>query len=461
MAAAEREPAPAPAQLPVVGPGTTFRTINDKISSIVLGGTPLGWWIGFALAFALTMLLFFAITYLLVVGIGVWGVDIPVAWGFAIVNFVWWIGIGHAGTLISAVLLILRQQWRTSINRFAEAMTLFAVANAGLFPLLHLGRPYYFFWLIPYPTHMGVWPQFRSALVWDFFAVSTYLTVSAIFWYVGLVPDLATIRDRARNRFVKIVYGLFALGWRGSARHWYRYRSVYFLLGALATPLVASVHSVVSFDFAIAIVPGWHSTIFPPYFVAGAIYSGFSMVLTIALPLRKFYGLQAFVTERHIDNMAKVMLASGLLVAYGYVMESFIGWYSGNQFEQYQVVNRALGDYGWIFWVLMALNVVIPQLLWLRRVRLNNLALFAVATCINVGMWVERFVIVIVPLYQDYLPSSWGFYLPSVWDVATLVGTLGLFVALIFLFIRLLPMISQSEMRELVTRTEGAEARAS
>jgi molybdopterin-containing oxidoreductase family membrane subunit len=458
--AAERQPA-APAQIPVVEPGTTFRTINDKISSIVLGGTPLGWWIGFAVAFMLVMLLLFSISYLLVAGIGVWGVDIPVAWGFAIVNFVWWIGIGHAGTLISAVLLILRQQWRTSINRFAEAMTLFAVANAGLFPLLHLGRPYYFFWLMPYPTHMGVWPQFRSALVWDFFAVSTYLTVSLIFWYVGLVPDLAAIRDRARNRFVKIVYGLFALGWRGSARHWYRYRSLYFLLGALATPLVASVHSVVSFDFAIAIVPGWHSTIFPPYFVAGAIYSGFAMVLTIAIPLRKAYGLQAFITERHFDNIAKVMLASGLLVAYGYLMESFIAWYSGNEFELYQVVNRALGDYGWIFWALMLLNVVIPQLLWLRRVRLNNLALFAVATSVNVGMWVERFVIVIVPLSQDYLPSSWGFYLPTIWDIATLAGTLGLFVALIFLFIRLLPMISQSEMRELVTRTEGAEARTS
>ena len=310
---------------PVIAPGYTFATITDKISSIVLSQrTPRGWFLGFAISFSLVMLLMYAIGYLLLVGVGIWGINIPVAWGFAIVNFVWWIGIGHAGTLISAILLLLNQKWRTSINRFAEAMTLFAVACAGLFPLLHLGRPWLFYWLFPYPNVMNVQPQFRSPLVWDVFAVSTYFTVSLLFWFIGLVPDLATLRDRATSLWGKIIYGMLAMGWRNSARHWHRYEIAYLLLAGLATPLVVSVHTVVSFDFTIAILPGWHSTIFPPYFVAGAIYSGFAMVLTLAIPLRKFYHLEDFITARHLDNMGKIMLATGLIVAYGYVMELFM-----------------------------------------------------------------------------------------------------------------------------------------
>lgn len=449
-----------PSRGPVLAPGYTFGSITDKISSIVLRGTPRGWYVGFAISFALVMVLFFAVTYLLIKGIGIWGVNIPVAWGFAIVNFVWWIGIGHAGTLISAILLLLRQQWRTSINRFAEAMTLFAVACAALFPVLHLGRPWFAFWLIPYPSVTGLWPQFRSPLIWDFFAVSTYGIVSLIFWYIGLVPDLATLRDRATRPIAQIFYGLLSLGWRGDARHWIRYERLYFLLAALATPLVVSVHSVVSMDFAVAIVPGWHSTIFPPYFVAGALYSGFAMVLTIAIPLVKFYHLEDFVTPRHLDNMAKIMLASGLVVAYGYVMENFMAWYSGSAFEAFTVQDRLSGTYAPWYWVLIAFNVLIPQLLWFRRVRANALFLFLLSLIINVGMWIERFIIVVQSLSRDFMPSAWGLYSPTVWDIATFAGTIGLFFALMFLFIRFLPMISISEMRELLVETQEQKKNA-
>ncbi len=449
------EPAPESAsRAPVLAPGYTFGSVTDKISSIVLGRTPRGWMVGFFIGFVFVMILLAAVSYLFWMGVGIWGIDIPIAWGFAIVNFVWWIGIGHAGTLISAILLLLRQQWRTSINRFAEAMTIFAVACAGLFPILHLGRPWFFYWLIPYPTIMGVWPQFRSPLIWDFFAVSTYGTISLLFWYVGLLPDLGTMRDRAKRRFAKIAYGLLSLGWRGDAQHWARYQKAYFLLAALATPLVVSVHSVVSMDFAVAIVPGWHSTIFPPYFVAGAIYSGFAMVLTIAIPLRRFYNLGGFVTERHIDNMAKVMLATGLVVAYSYVVEAFMAWYSTSPFEQSQYLYRAFGTYFPWYWVLVAFNVVIPQLLWIPRVRTNTVFLFFIALAINIGMWIERFVIIVVSLSRDFMPSAWGLYTPTIWDIATLLGTVGLFVALMFLFIRLLPMISMSELRDLIVKTE-------
>jgi len=400
------------------------------------------------------MLLFYAIGYLLIRGVGVWGINIPVGWGFAIVNFVWWIGIGHAGTLISAILLLLNQKWRTSINRFAEAMTLFAVACAGLFPLLHLGRPWFFYWLFPYPSTMGVWPQFRSPLVWDVFAVSTYFTVSLLFWFVGLIPDLATLRDRAKTRASRILYGMLAMGWRGSAMHWHRYEVAYLLLAGLATPLVVSVHTVVSFDFAVGIVPGWHSTIFPPYFVAGAIYSGFAMVLTLAIPLRAAYHLEDFITMRHLENMAKVMLATGLIVAYGYIMELFMAWYSGNTYESFTAWNRIVGPYGPAYWALILCNIVAPQSLWIGRVRTNVAALFVLALVVNVGMWLERFVIVITSLHRDFLPSSWGMYSPTVWDWAVFAGTIGLFVALLYLFIRFLPMISIFEMRELVSETE-------
>jgi Ni/Fe-hydrogenase subunit HybB-like protein len=445
---------------PFLAPGHTYASVTDKISAIVLGRrTPRGWLIGFGLSFALMMLLLYAIAYLFAAGVGIWGINIPVAWGFAIINFVWWIGIGHAGTLISAILLLMRQEWRTSINRFAEAMTLFAVACAGIFPLIHLGRPWFFYWLFPYPNTMGVWPQFRSPLVWDVFAVSTYGLVSFMFWYIGLIPDLATLRDRARSHLTRIAYGILAMGWRGSAVHWRRYEVAYWLLAGLATPLVISVHTVVSWDFAIAIVPGWHSTIFPPYFVAGAIFSGFAMVMTLAIPIRVFYGLEDFITMRHLQAMAKVLLATGLIVAYGYMMEGFMAWYSGNIFEQYMQLNRLFGPYAPLYWSLMLCNVVVPQALWFERIRANVPALFVIALVVNIGMWLERFVIVVTSLHRDYLPSAWEMYYPTVWDWATYVGTLGLFVTLLFLFIRVLPMISIFEMRELVSETATPEER--
>ena len=437
--------------LPILEPGHTFASITDKISSIVLTGrTPLFWYISFAIGFILVLVLLFCITAVVSVGIGLFGVMIPVAWGWAIVNFVWWIGIGHAGTLISAILLLLRQKWRQSINRFAEAMTLFAVACAGIFPLIHLGRPWFAYWLFPYPNTMGVQPQFRSPLVWDVFAVSTYFTVSLLFWFLGLIPDLATLRDRATRRVPRFIYGMLAMGWRGSAIHWHRYEIAYLLLAGLATPLVVSVHTVVSFDFAVAIVPGWHSTIFPPYFVAGAIYSGFAMVLTIAIPLRKLYGLEDFITLRHLKNMAIVMLATGMIVAYGYLMETFMAWYSGDIFEKYMMMNRMFGPYGWMYWILILFNILIPQALWIRRLQTNPWVLFFIAIAVNIGMWLERYVIVVVSLHRDFMPSAWGMYSGTVFDYGVFVGTIGLFVALLFLFIRLLPMISIFEMRELV-----------
>jgi molybdopterin-containing oxidoreductase family membrane subunit len=440
-------------------PGYTYASVTQKISSIVLTRrTPRGWFIGFGIAFALVLLLMYAIAVLFTVGVGIWGINVPVAWGFAITNFVWWIGIGHAGTLISAILLLLRQEWRTSINRFAEAMTLFAVACAALFPLLHLGRPQVFYWLFPYPDTMRLWPQFRSPLVWDVFAVSTYFTVSLMFWYVGLIPDLATLRDRARGTLARKLYGFLAMGWRGAATHWHRYEMAYLLLAGLATPLVVSVHTVVSFDFTIGIIPGWHSTIFPPYFVAGAIFSGFAMVMTIAIPLRTAYGLQDFITMRHLENMAKVMLATGLIVAYGYANELFLSWYSGNMYEQYMTLNRMFGPYWWSFWLLVLCNIGAPQLLWSTRVRRNVPALFVISLVVNLGMWAERFVIVVTSLHRDFLPSSWGMFYPTFYDWATLIGSIGLFVALMFLFIRFLPVISIAEMRGLVAEQEDSGA---
>ncbi len=440
---------------PFLEPGQTFGSVTDKISSIVLGrGTTKGWIIGFAIGFCLLMVFNVAVAYLLFKGVGIWGINIPIGWGFAIINFVWWIGIGHAGTLISAILLLLHQKWRTSINRFAEAMTLFAVACAGTFPLLHMGRPWLAFWLMPYPNPMWMWPQFRSPLVWDVFAVSTYLTVSLLFWFVGLIPDLATLRDRAKNRAAQVIYGMFAMGWRGSAVHWSRYETASILLAGLATPLVISVHTVVSFDFAVAQVPGWHATIFPPYFVAGAIYAGFAMVMTLSIPIRKYYHLEEFITIRHLDNMAKVMLASGLVVAYGYMMETFMAFYGGNQFERAMVLNRMTGPYKIVYWSLILCNIVIPQFLWSSKVRSRVPALFAVALVVNVGMWLERFVIVVISLHRDFMPSSWGMYYPTRWDWATFIGTMGLFLTLFYLFIRFLPMISISEMRTLVKETQ-------
>ncbi len=442
-------------QPPVIAPGHTFGSVTDHISAIVLQRpVTRGWLAATALAFAVAMMLLYALGYLVVTGIGIWGENQPIGWAFDITNFVWWIGIGHAGTLISAILLLLRQKWRTSINRFAEAMTLFAVACAGVFPLVHVGRPWLAYWLFPLPNTMGVWPQFRSPLMWDVFAVSTYATVSLMFWFVGLIPDLATLRDRATNRYARIFYGMLAMGWRGSARHWHRYETAYLLLAGLATPLVVSVHTVVSYDFAVSIIPGWHTTIFPPYFVAGAIYSGFAMVMTLAIPIRFFYGLEDFITLRHLQNMAKVMLATGLIVAYGYMMETFMAWYSGNPYEQFSILNRMTGPYWPAYWTLIACNVVIPQLLWSSRVRSSVPVLFVLALVVNVGMWLERFIIVVTSLHRDYLPSSWGMFTPTRWDWATYVGTLGLFVALLFLFIRFLPVISIFEMRTILPEAE-------
>src|SRR5665213_1548290 len=440
---------------PILGPGHDFASVTDKISAIVLTKrTPLWWIVGFLITFALTSMLMVAVTVVLVYGVGVWGITIPIGWGFAIVNFVWWIGIGHAGTLISAILLLLRQQWRTSINRFAEAMTIFAVVCAGLFPLLHMGRPWLGYWLFPYPDTMKLWPNFRSPLVWNAFAVSTYATVSLLFWFIGLIPDFATLRDRAKNRPAKIIYGLLSMGWRGSAVHWERHETASLLLAGLATPLVLSVHTIVSFDFAFGIVPGWHATIFPPYFVAGAIYAGFAMVLSLAIPIRRLFHLEDFITMRHLDNMGKVLLATGLIVGYGYMMEAFMAYYSGNVYERFMILNRMTGTYSPIYWTLIACNIVTPQFLWFRKVRAKIGALFAIAMVVNLGMWLERFVIVITSLHRDFLPSSWGTYIPTRWDFATFFGTVGLFLFLFFLFIRYLPLISIFEMRTLVASEE-------
>jgi molybdopterin-containing oxidoreductase family membrane subunit len=435
----------------VIAPGHTFGSITDKITAIVLTHkTPLWWYAGFAVVSTFSAILFIALAYLVVEGIGIWGNNQPVGWAFDITNFVWWIGIGHAGTLISAILLLLKQTWRTSINRFAEAMTLFAVACAGIFPLMHTGRPWLAYWMVPYPNTMNVWPQFKSPLVWDVFAVSTYGLVSLLFWFVGMIPDLATLRDRSQSRTGRMIYGILAMGWRGSAHHWHRYEIAYLLLAGLATPLVVSVHSVVSFDFAVGVLPGWHTTIFPPYFVAGAVFSGFAMVLTLVIPIRALYGLEDFITMRHLQNMAKVMLVTGLIVAYGYGTEAFIAWYGQNQYETFMLWNRITGPYWWAYSLLILCNVITPQALWFKRVRTNVPLLFALSIVINIGMWLERFVIVVTSLHRDFLPSSWGRFAPTIWDVATYAGSIGLFLTLLFLFLRFLPMISIFEMRTLL-----------
>jgi molybdopterin-containing oxidoreductase family membrane subunit len=455
---AELKDPPVSPDSAVLRRGWGYASVSDKISDLVLT-RPVTWpWLTLFLAsFAGVLLFIGAVSWLFAVGVGIWGVNIPVAWGFAIGNFVWWIGIGHAGTFISAVLLLLRQRWRTSINRFAEAMTLFAAGIAGLFPILHLGRPWFFYWLVPYPDVMNVWPQWRSPLVWDFFAISTYLLVSLLFWYVGLIPDLATLRDRAGvapvQRGKQIVYGLFALGWRGEARHWARYEMAYLLLAGLATPLVVSVHTIVSLDFAVGNTPGYHSTVFPPYFVAGALFSGFAMVLSLAIPLRHFFGLEDFITARHLANAAKVLLACCLVVSYGYLAEIFTAFYSGDTFERYMTINRWTGPYAPVYWAMIVCNVVLPQLLWWRRARHSVLLLFVLSLAVNLGMWMERFLIVVSSLHRDFMPSSWGMFYPSVWDWITLFGSIALFVWLFLLFVRVLPVISIAEMRELVRET--------
>ncbi len=431
--------------------------IAQRVSSVPLRPRlPRGFWLAFGVCFLLALVFLATIAWLLTQGVGTAGLNIPVAWGFMITNTVWWIGIGHAGTLISAVLLLLRQDWRASINRFAEAMTLLAAAMASLFPILHLGRPQYVYWLLPLPvTHMP-WPQWRSPLVWDFFAIGTYIIVSLMFWYMGLLPDLAVLRDRAKSRLAQVGYGLLALGWRGSARHWARFETSYMLMAALATPLVVSVHSVVALDFTSAITPGYHSTIFPPYFVAGALYSGLAMVVTLAVPLRELFGFRDLVTTTHLDNAGKLMLASGLLVAYGYLSEAFFAWHSGDPFERYMMWNRAFGDYAWTFWATLACNVGGLQLLCFRRVRTTPWVLFGLALVINVGMWLERYVIVVTSLTRDFLPSSWRNIVHTWVDFGLLFGSLGLFFTLFFLFVRVLPALNIFEIEELRHKLKGS-----
>lgn len=424
--------------------------ITDMLTGLVVR-PPIkrGWLLAAFFFFFLFLIFTLAISYLLYQGVGILGINIPVAWGFLITNFVWWIGIGHAGTFISAILLLLHQEWRTSINRFAESMTLFALACAGLMPLLHLGRPWYFYWLLPYPDTLDLWPQFRSPLVWDIFAVSTYLTVSIVFWYIGLIPDLAAMRDVAPKLWQRKIYGVLALGWRGCAQHWDRYQTAYLLLAGLSTPLVISVHSVVSLDFTVAIIPGWHSTIFPPFFVAGAIFSGFAMVLTLAIPLRRFYKLEAFITLHHLENCAKLLLTTGIIVAYSYLMENFMAWYSDNLFESFLIKDRAFGYYRIAYWLSLFCNIVVVQLLWFKSIRRNVVALFIISLLVNVGMWYERYVIVVSSLARDFMPSAWHVFIPTIWDFALLFGSLGLFFLLFLLFVRTLPVIAISELSKL------------
>jgi Ni/Fe-hydrogenase subunit HybB-like protein len=442
-------------EIPLLQPGHSYGSVTDKISQVVLNlRTPLGWFIGFGLGGILFTIFLITVGYLFAYGVGVWGVNVPVAWGFAIIMLVWWIGIGHAGTLISAILLLFRQTWRTSINRFAEAMTLFAVACAGLFPILHLGRPWIFYWIMPYPNTFNLWPQFRSPLAWDVFAITAYATTSALFWFVGLIPDLAAMRDKTTFKPLKYFYGMLAMGWRGSARHWHHYNSIYLLLAAIATPLVVSVHTVISFDFATSIIPGWHTTIFPPYFVAGAVFSGFAMVISLTIPLRKIFKLEDFITLRHFDLMAKVMLTTGLVVVYGYMLEVFTGWYSGNEVEIFMLKNRVLGPYGPAVYLLIFCNAIAIQLLWFKKIRTNLVLLFIISIIVNTGMWLERFMIIVISLSRDFLPSSWGIFIPTQWDWGVMFGSLGLFLVLLFLFVRTLPMISIFEVRELLAETK-------
>ena len=441
----------------VIGLDQSYGGIDDVIDRPIESNplrTPLWWWIGISISGALLTLYIVTVIVLITTGVGIFGNNQPVAWAFPIINFVWWIGIGHAGTLISAALLLFRQPWRTSINRAAEAMTIFAVVCAGLYPILHLGRQWVFYWLLPYPNTFGLWPQFRSPLDWDLFAISTYASVSVLFWYIGLVPDFATLRDRARNTFMRWFYAILSLGWNGSAKAWQRYQRAYLILAALSFPLVLSVHSTIGMDFAVAQMPGWNNTIVPPYFVAGAVFAGFAMVLILAIPLRKAFGLEKLITMRHLDNSAKLMLATGMIVVYGYLLEAFMAYYSGVEFERYMIVNRIFGPHGWSFWLLILCNGIAIQPLWSKRVRQNPLALFIISIIVSVGMWLERFVIVVVSLTRDFLPSSWHDYVATFWDYALYLGSFGLFFTLWFLFIRLLPSIASTEMKELAHHHE-------
>ena len=451
----------AETQPPLVAPGETDASVTATVSAVTLERR-FGWrWItAFLLALLLTLLLTIGIGWLVVRGVGIWGLDIPVAWGFAIANYVWWIAIGMGGTFISAALYLARREWRTSLSRYAEAMTVFAVSVSGIFPILHLGRPWFFYWLFPYPDIMGTWPQWRSSLEWDFFAILAYLVVSILYWYVGMLPDLATLRDRARTLATARFYGLLALGWRGEARHWRRFETVSLLLAGLAVPLVFSVHSMVALDFSEALLPGWHSSIFPPFFVAGALFSGFAMVLALGIPMRALLSLEAYITGRHLANMAKMMLAVGLIVDYSYLAEIFTAFYSMDQYEVALAMHRIRGAYAWVFWGTILCNVVSIQLLWSPRVRASPRVLFLISIAVLIGMWLERFMLIVTTLYRDYLPSSWGMFYPTLWDFAFLFGSLGLFFVLYLAFVRLVPVISMFELRKFLHRRAPPGARA-
>jgi Ni/Fe-hydrogenase subunit HybB-like protein len=441
-------PPPELEREPLVGNQRSIGWISDRVAGIVEGKTPRWWWAAFIPSFLCMSMLGALLLYKITIGVGTWGNNHPVMWGWDIINFVWWIGIGHAGTLISAILFLLRQRWRTAVNRAAEAMTIFAVMCAGLYPLLHIGREWLGWWLLPIPNANGpIWPQFRSPLMWDVFAVSTYFTVSVLFWYVGLIPDLAVVRDRARTKIRKFLYGLFALGWTGSNRNWSNYEKAYLILAGLSTPLVLSVHSIVSLDFAVSQVPGWHTTIFPPYFVAGAIFSGFGMVLTLLIPLRSMCKLEDVITMRHIDLMCKVTLATGSIVGYAYIMELFIAWYSGSEYERYAFMNRVAGPYAWGYWIMMSCNVLVPQVFWFKKIRQNLIIVFIISILVNIGMWFERFVIIVISLHREFLPGNWGYFKPTWVDICTYIGTFGLFFTCFLLFMRFLPMIAVSEVK--------------
>jgi len=445
---------PVDHRAPLVLGKQDFGSVTDAVLRPMEWAPPRGWYIFFGVSVSLLMLLVVSIGYLVWEGTGIWGLNNPVGWGWAIVNFVFWVGIGHAGTLISAILFLFRQRWRTSINRAAEAMTIFAVMCALLFPSVHVGRLWVIYWVFPIPNQMDVWPNFRSPLLWDVFAVSIYGTVSLLFWYVGLIPDLATVRDRAKTRLRRMIYGVFSLGWRGSHRHWLNYEKAYLILAGLATPLVLSVHSIVSFDFAVSQLPGWHTTIFPPYFVAGAIFSGFAMVITLMVVVRKVFKLEQLVTLRHFENMAKVILLTGSIVGYAYAMEFFIAWYSGNPYETFAFVNRAFGPYAWAYWIMITCNVLAPQLFWWKKARTNIAILFVVSIFVNIGMWFERFVITVTSLSRDFLPSSWGYYSPTFWDLATFLGSFGLFFTMFSLFVRYVPMVAMAEVKTVLPQAD-------
>jgi len=441
-------------EAPLINGNPSFKTVTDKISRISERKVSPLWYAGIAVSGSLTLLLFVSIAYLVWEGVGVWGVNNPVGWGWAIINFVFWVGIGHAGTLISAILFLLRQRWRTSINRFAEAMTLMAVSCALIFPGIHVGRMWVAYFMFPLPNQMSMWPNFRSPLLWDVFAVGTYFTASLLFWYVGLIPDLATLRDRARNKIRKIILGLLSVGWRGGNRQWKHYEVAYLILAGISTPLVLSVHSVVSTDFAVSILPGWHTTIFPPYFVAGAIFSGFAMVMTLSIFVRKAFRLEDYITIGHLEKMNKIMLLTGMMVGYAYTVEFFIAWYSGNIYEAFTFVNRAVGPYAWGYWTMICCNVLVPQLFWFKKLRTSIPVMFIASILINVGMWFERFVIVVSSLANDFLPSSWAYYKPTFWDISTFVGSFGLFFTLMLLFVRYVPVIAISEVKGVLPQAD-------